>query len=137
TLPTMCRDRIVGPFNVESPRVGACGEADLQLAEIFCRDIAEALHTLELLSAEKSEATTQSLEAVNREVALPVDDILTAATSLLDRYVGLDAEMADKLRSILMSARTVRQCIQKVGEDLVPSQPTAPGAPRPQEQPLK
>src|SRR5262249_32306805 len=34
--------------------------------------------------------------------------------------------MADKLRHILASARSLKQCIQKVGEDLVPSQGTAP-----------
>jgi CheY-like chemotaxis protein len=118
TVPLLHRDQVIGTFNVESPQPNAFGESDLQYAELFCRDVADALHTLELLSAEKSSTATQSLDAVSREVALPVDDILAAATSLLDRYVGHDPDMADKLRQIITSARTVKQCIQNVGEDL-------------------
>ena len=47
--------------------------------------IAQALHTLELLTAEKRSTATASVDAVSREVALPVDDILAAATALLAR----------------------------------------------------
>ncbi len=124
TVPLLYHEQVIGTFNVESQHPNAFGESDLQYAELFCRDVADALHTLELLSAEKSSTATQSLEAVSREVALPVDDILAASTSLLDRYVGHDQDMADKLRKIIAAARTVKQCIQKVGEDLLPSQPT-------------
>src|SRR5262249_43599256 len=123
-----------GPCNVETQQPNAFGESDLQYAELFCRDVADSLHTLELLSAEKSCTTTQSLEAVSREVALPVDDILAATTSLLDRYVGHEKEMTDKLRQILDAARTVKLCIQKVGEDLAPARPAlgpSPAAPQP------
>ena len=45
----------------------------------------------------------------------------------LDRYIGHDPEMADKLRKILAGARSIKQCIQKVGEDLAPAKPPAPG----------
>src|SRR5262249_44640760 len=70
---------------------------------------------------------SQSIEAINREVALPVDDILANATSLLERWIGHEPEMAEKLKRILAGARSVKQCIQKVGEDLAP--PTArPGS---------
>jgi CheY-like chemotaxis protein len=129
TVPLLHRDQVIGTFNVESPEPNTFGESDVQYAELFCRDIAEALHTLELLSAEKSSTATQSLEAVSREVALPVDDILAAATALLDRYVGHDREMGDKLRQILTSARTVKQSIQKVGEDLAPGLPALSSSP--------
>src|SRR5207247_2662317 len=98
-------------FNVESPQPNAFGENDLQFAEIFSREIAASLHTLELLSAEKRSTASQSIEAISREVALPVDDILAAATSVLDRYIGHEPEMADKLRQILASARSIKQCI--------------------------
>src|SRR5262249_20094351 len=74
-----------------------------------------------LLTAEKHSTATRSVEAVNREVALPVDDILTAATALLDRYIGHEPEMAAKLRQILAGARAIKQSIQKVGEDMVPA----------------
>jgi CheY-like chemotaxis protein/GAF domain-containing protein len=123
TVPLIFQDKVIGTFNVESPRPGAFGEADLQFAEIFSHEIAAALHTLELLQAEKSSTASQSVEAISREVALPVDDILAAATSILERYIGHDAEMADKIRKIIVGARSIKQCIQKVGEDMAPTRP--------------
>src|SRR5262249_7425200 len=125
TVPLIAHDQVIGTFNVESPKLNAFGEQDLQFAEIFSREIANALYTLELLSAEKRSTASQSVEAINREVALPVDEILAAATGVLDRYLGLDPEMADKLRQILTSARHLKQSIQEVGEHLVPPPPTA------------
>jgi CheY-like chemotaxis protein/GAF domain-containing protein len=128
TVPLVAQDQAIGTFNVESPQPRAFGEDDLQFAEIFSRELAAALHTLELLSAEKRSTATQSIEAISREVALPVDEILADATAVLDRYIGHDPEMADKLRRILASARSLKQCIQKVGEDLAPPKETsAPG----------
>jgi CheY-like chemotaxis protein len=121
TVPLLHEDQVIGTFNVESPTLHGFGEQDLQFAEIFCREIALALHTLELLTAEKHGTATRSVEAISREVALPVDDILTAATAVLDRYIGHDPEMAAKLRQILAGARAIKQSIQKVGEEMVPS----------------
>jgi two-component system, sensor histidine kinase SagS len=120
TVPLLYEDKVIGTFNVESPTMHGFGEQDLQFAEIFSREIASALHTLELLTAEKHSTATRSVEAISREVALPVDDILTAATAVLDRYIGHDPEMAAKLRQILAGARAIKQSIQKVGEDLAP-----------------
>jgi CheY-like chemotaxis protein/GAF domain-containing protein len=129
TVPLIVHDQVIGTFNVESPQLNAFGENDLKFAEIFSREIASTLHTLELLSAEKRSTATQSIEAIGREVALPVDEILAAATTVLDRWIGHEPEMADKLRQILVSARSIKQCIQKVGEDLAPALPnTGPQA---------
>jgi CheY-like chemotaxis protein len=132
TVPLIFHDQVVGTFNVESPRTNAFKDSDLQFAEIFGHEVAAALHTLDLLSAEKSSTASQSVEAINREVALPVDDILAAATSMLERYIGHDPEMADKIRKILVGARSIKQCIQKVGEDIAsvhtPSAREAPPA---------
>lgn len=121
TVPLVAQDEVIGTFNVESPQPNAFGEDDLQFAEIFSREIAATLHTLELLSAEKRSTASQSIELISREVALPVDEILAEATAVLDRYIGHEPEMADKLRQIIASARSLKQCIQKVGEDLAPA----------------
>jgi two-component system, sensor histidine kinase SagS len=133
TVPLIYQDQVIGTFNVESPEANHFSEDDLQFAEIFSHEIASALHTLDLLSAEKSSSTTQSIEAVNREVALPVDEILADAASVLERYIGHEPEISDKLRKILAAARSVKQSIQKVGEDLAPARPQAVGvqAPKP------
>lgn len=132
TVPLTVNDQVIGTFNVESPEPNAFDEDQLQFAEMFGREVAAALHTLELLTAEKHSTASQSVEAVSREVALPVDEILNAATTLLDRYVGHEPEMAQKLRQIVAAARTVKQSIQKVGEDMAPAAaPTGAGKPAP------
>lgn len=118
TVPLRFADRVVGTFNVESPRPDAFGEADLRFAEVFGHSVAAALHTLDLLSLEKTTAASASLDAVCREVALPVDDVLADAAALLDRYVGHDPEAAARLRQILHNARLVKQSIVKVGEEV-------------------
>jgi CheY-like chemotaxis protein len=120
TVPLRFGDRVVGTFNVESPQPGALGETDLQFVEVFGHAIAAALHTLDLLSIEKTAATSESLEAVHSEVALPVDAILADATWLLERYVGHGPDMATRLRQILDNARRIKQSILKVGEELAP-----------------
>jgi CheY-like chemotaxis protein len=120
TVPLRFGDRIVGTFNVESPRPGAFGPEDLQFAEIFSQSVAAALHTLDLLSAEKTSGASQSIEAVNREVALPVDDILADATTLLERYIGHAPEVAERIRKILGNARLIKQSILNVGEEIGP-----------------
>jgi CheY-like chemotaxis protein len=121
TIALVWGDTVIGTFNVESPHPGAFGPLDLQFAELFCRELASALHTLDLLLLEKRHAASQSIEAINREVGLPVDEILTAATSVLERWIGHEPEMAEKLRKIIASARVIKQSIQKVGEDIAPA----------------
>jgi CheY-like chemotaxis protein len=124
TVPLMVGDAVIGTFNVESPRPSAFTANDLQFTETFSRVIAQALHTLELLSAEKQSTATASIEAVSRELALPVDDILAAATALLARADGQEPETADKLRQILAGARSIKQSVQKVADKLAPTATT-------------
>jgi CheY-like chemotaxis protein len=133
TAPLLFQDEIIGTLNVESPQPNAFSEDDVKFIEMFGREIAAALHTLQLLSAEKRTATSQSIEAVNREVAMPVDEIIGTATTVLDRYIGHDPELVEKLKRILGAARTIKQSIQKIGEDLsaspLPGKLDAPLAP--------
>ena len=124
TAPLLFQDEIIGTLNVESPKLNAFGEDDVKFIELFGREIAAALHTLQLLSAEKRTSASQSIEAVNREVALPVDEILGTAATVLDRYIGHDPDLVEKLKRILGAARTIKQSIQKIGEDLT-ANPTA------------
>lgn len=128
-------DRVIGTFNVESPQPDAFTAQDVQFTEIFCRELAHALYTLDLLLVERQSIASQSIEAVNREVSLPVDDILNAATALLERWIGHEEEMAERLKKIITSARTIKQSIQKVGEDIAP--PVKPLALTPTEAPSR
>ncbi len=101
TAPLLFQDEIIGTLNVESPQTNAFSEDDVKFIEMFGREIAAALHTLQLLSAEKRTSASQSIEAVNREVAMPVDEILGTAATVLDRYIGHDPDLVEKLKRIL------------------------------------
>jgi two-component system, sensor histidine kinase SagS len=123
TVPLLLEDQVVGTFNVESPRPNGFSEQDLQFTEIFGREIAMALHTLELLTAQRYSATSQSIDAVRCEVAMPLDDILAAAAALLARPGARDLEVSEQLRRIADCARAVKGCITRVGDDLAPPKP--------------
>ena len=127
TVPVMLHDRVTGTLNVESPEPRAFTESDLQFLEIFARDVAIALNTLELLAAEKASTAAASVEAIHSAVALPVDDILNDAVNVMERYIGHQPEVVQRLQQILRNARDIKQVIQKVGQAMAPTeaQPTA------------
>lgn len=76
TVPLILHDEVIGTFNVESPEPRGFTESDLQFLEIFSRDVAVALNTLELMVAQKASTAQKSCEAIHGAVALPVDEIL-------------------------------------------------------------
>jgi CheY-like chemotaxis protein len=124
TVPLVLHDVVIGTFNVESPEPRAFTESDLQFLEIFTRDVAIALNTLELLVAEQASTTAKSVEAIHSAVALPVDEILNDAVNIMERYIGHEPEVAEHLHRILRNARDIKQVIQKVGQKMTPSQAT-------------
>jgi CheY-like chemotaxis protein/PAS domain-containing protein len=128
TVPVMLCDRVTGTLNVESPEAGAFTESDLQFLEIFARDVAIALNTLELLAAEKASTAAASVEAIHSAVALPVDDILNDAVNVMERYIGHAPDVVQRLHSILRNARDIKQVIQKVGQSMAPAEAQPPAA---------
>jgi CheY-like chemotaxis protein len=122
TVPLVLHDEVIGTFNVESPEPRAFSEGDLQFLEIFSRDVAVALNTLELLAAEKVSAAAESVEAIHSAVALPVDEILNDAVNVMERYIGHEPEVVERLQRILRNARDIKQVIQKVGQRMAPAQ---------------
>jgi CheY-like chemotaxis protein len=94
----------------------------LQFLEIFSRDVAVALNTLELLVAQKANAAQQSVEAIHSAVALPVDEILNDAVNVMERYIGHDSEVVERLQNILRNARDIKQVIQKIGQKMAPAE---------------
>jgi CheY-like chemotaxis protein/GAF domain-containing protein len=127
TVPVMLHDRVTGTLNVESPEPRAFNESDLQFLEIFARDVAMALNTLELLAAEKASTAAASVEAIHSAVALPVDDILNDAVNVMERYIGHQPDVVERLQQILRNARDIKTVIQKVGQSMAPveAQPSA------------
>ncbi len=117
---------MIGTFNVESLEPRAFTESDLQFLEIFCRDVAAALNTLELLVAEKATTAAESVEAIHSAVALPVDEILNDAVNVMERYIGHEPEVVERLQRILRNARDIKQVIQKVGQKMAPAKALPP-----------
>jgi CheY-like chemotaxis protein len=122
TVPLILHDEVIGTFNVESPEPRAFTESDLQFLELFTRDVAAALNQLELLVAEKASTAAESVEAIHSAVALPVDDILNCAVNIMERYIGHEPEVVERLQRILRNARDIKQVIQKVGQKMTPTQ---------------
>ncbi len=137
TVPLILHDQILGTFNVESTRPGAFNENDLQFLELFSREVAVALNTLELLVAEKMTTATESTEMILREVANPVDEVLNDAAWILERYIGHDPSVAERLQDILKHTRDIKQLIHKVGETIAPKVTHSPLPPRPQRPKLR
>jgi CheY-like chemotaxis protein len=129
TVPLVLHDEVIGTFNVESPEPRAFSESDLQFLEIFSRDVAMALNTLELLVAEKASTVAENVEAIHSAVALPVDEILADAVNVMERYIGHEPEVVERLQRILRNARDIKQVIQKVGQKMTPSQAHPQGQP--------
>jgi CheY-like chemotaxis protein len=122
TVPLILHDVVIGTFNVESPEPQAFNESDLQFLEIFSRDVAAALNTLELLAVQKVNAAQESVEAIHGAVALPVDEILNDAVNVMQRYIGHEPDVVERLQRILRHARDIKQVIQKVGQSMAPVQ---------------
>ena len=125
TVPLVLHDEIHGTFNVESPLPGAFNENDLQFLELFSREVAIALNTLNLLVVEKATTATESTERVLREVAEPVDEILNDAAWMLERYIGHDSNVCERLQRVLKHTRHIKRLIQEVGRSITPNVPVA------------
>ncbi len=129
TVPLIFHGKVIGTLNVESPQPNAFDDRDRQFIEIYGRNIAAALNTLELLQAEKASTASASVQAIDRELALPIDDIITDATTVLDRYAGHDEDIISRLRHLLYRAREIRTLIQKAGTAVAPASRQARPAP--------
>jgi len=137
TVPLILHDQILGTFNVESARPGAFNENDLQFLELFSREVAVALNTLELLVAEKMTTASESINAILREVARPVDEVINDAARVLERYIGHEPNVTERLQRILKHTRDIKQLIQKVGEAIAPKVAHPPLPPKPQRPKLR
>ncbi|NNJ26721.1 GAF domain-containing protein [Alienimonas chondri] len=126
TVPLVLGEQILGTFNVESCEPAAFTEDDVRFAELFAREIAAALHTLELLVAEKYSTARESTERTLREVAAPLDEILRDAAWLMERYIGHGREMSDRLKRVLVRSREIKTLIHRVGEELRPEPTRTP-----------
>lgn len=123
TVPLHLHDEVLGTFNVESPHAGAFDENDLHFLELFSREVAIALNTLELLVVEKMTTASASTELIMRGVVDPVDEILNDTAWILERYIGHEPNVCERLQRILKDTRHIKQLIQQVGDEIAPQTP--------------
>jgi two-component system, sensor histidine kinase SagS len=120
TVPILLHEQVIGTINVESPKIRAFNGSDQQFLEIFARDVAVALNTLELLVAQKTNAAQQSCGAIHSAVAIPIDDILIDAVRLTEGCAGLDPELIKRIERILQNARDIKRSIHRIGQSVAP-----------------
>jgi GAF domain-containing protein/CheY-like chemotaxis protein len=137
TAPLILHDQVLGTINVESPDPHSFTDSDLQFLEIFARDVAFALNTLELLVAQSANTAQQSCDAIHSAVALPVDEILNDAVNVMEGYIGHSPEVVDRLRRILHNARDIKQTIQQIGQKMTPLEAVPVGVQSEQHSDLK
>lgn len=121
TVPLMLRDTVLGTFNVESPGTLSFDRQDLEFLELFGRVVANALNQLQLLVAEKFTTTTQNSERMRREISQPTDEILRDATWILERYIGHDPDVCDRLHQIVSATRRISGQVDSVSQVDAPS----------------
>jgi GAF domain-containing protein/CheY-like chemotaxis protein len=117
TVPIIYQDQVIGTFNVESPEPNAFGPEDLQFTELFARELARSLHTLNLLNAQEQCAALGVIDLVNKEIALPADDLLAVASGLIDQLAD-KPDAINCLRRVLADARKIKLAVRKIGGDV-------------------
>ncbi|MEL6895289.1 MAG: response regulator [Planctomycetota bacterium] len=120
TAPLVLNDLVLGTINVESDEENAFTNNDLNFLEIFARDIARALNTLDLLTAEKANTAQQSCNAIHSAVARPIDEILNHVVKIKEDYLGHSPEMEQRLGSVLNHARDIKDLIYEIGQQMAP-----------------
>ena len=117
TVPLIMHDQVLGTFNVESPGAQGFDQKDLEFLQVFGCVVAMAVNQLQLLVAEKVVTESESSARLQRDIALPTDDILSSATAILEKYIGHDPDVCEKLQSILDNTRTIRGKIVRVSDE--------------------
>ena len=123
TVPLMLRDIVLGTFNVESPGTKAFDQQDLEFLQLFGRIVANALNQLQLLVAEKVTTATQNSDRIRREISDPTDNILRDATWILERYIGHDPDVCDRLHRIVEATRKISGQVDQVSQTESSSSP--------------
>ncbi len=112
TVPLRLHDTVVGILNVESEQLNAFTEEDRQIAEIFGRYIAVALHMLKLLVVERAQVTDQLAADLANELVEPLDRILADAAILMES--GGATDVVGRARAIIRQVDLAKRAIHDV-----------------------
>jgi CheY-like chemotaxis protein/putative methionine-R-sulfoxide reductase with GAF domain len=113
TVPLRLHDKVIGIMNVESQQPHAFGDDDRQLAEIFARNVALAVHMLDLLVVERTETNQTISGRMSHELSEPLADILHEV-EVLKRRIASEPEMSGHVTKIQADVEAIRQRLQDV-----------------------
>jgi len=113
TVPMRLYDKVIGVFDIESDQLAAFNEDDRQFAEILARYVAIALNILDLLITERFESTGRVADDVSGEIAGPLNDIITEASTLMEEYIGHD-DLRHRLNAICDNVTEIKKTLKEV-----------------------
>lgn len=97
---------------------------------MFGRVIANALNQLQLLAAEKATTVTESSARMRREISEPTDEILSSATWILERYIGHEPDVCERLQRIVDLTRQISGQVDRASQTSQDVPMLAPGMPK-------
>jgi CheY-like chemotaxis protein len=107
TVPLRLFDRVIGIFNVESEQVGQFTEDDRQLAEIFARYMAMALHILDLLVVERYTTNERVTGDISDSILEPLGQLSQQLQELRRTEEDGEARFDDRLATIQAELKRV------------------------------
>ncbi len=120
TVPIMLHNEVIGTFNVERFSVNAFDQDDKLFLEMYCRELARALYTFDLLKAQKLAAGQMTVEDIHRSIALPVDELFSGLVELRQSVAAQDTELAERLAHFQEEASKLRKLVFEIGQQLQP-----------------
>ncbi len=115
TVPLKLQDKVIGIMNVESVQPAAFGGEDLQLAEIFARYVAVAVHTLDLLVVERSTTNQNVSGRVAGQLDEPLRDITMVVEALSRQALG-DAAATSAVQRIRADVQAIRERLSECAQ---------------------
>ncbi len=120
TSPLLFGGNLIGTFNVESDQPRAFTDDDMKLLESFAADVAQAIHTLDLLSVEQIDTTSKMIEQLHREIIPLLNEILLGAAQLWQSDFENRNEIYAAVSNILRQARGIQSVFQQHGGEIAP-----------------
>lgn len=121
TVPLVLDRQTIGTFNVESPKLKGFTDEDVLFVETFCRGLATALNTLDLLAAQRTSAVQVSAEEIHGRVAKPIDEIVRDAFKLAKKEMLADPESRETLQRLIENASLIKEVIRQSAQESEPS----------------
>jgi CheY-like chemotaxis protein len=112
TVPLLYRGKVIGTFNVESQTPQAFDDNDLRLLEHFAKDVAQAIHTLDLFSFEQKDSAYRSIEKVYGTAVGPINQILNETARLQMGSLGDRDDLFASFERIRQLTREVQAAFQ-------------------------